>query len=402
MKQSVKKFLFIPLFILVSSCDFTIPYINDYYNSSPAKTTSSSLISSTTSSTQSNSFNSSSNTPSISSPSSGEKEFDDVSVHFLELGNQYSGDSVYIKAGDTDILIDAGSRKNSAPTIANYINTYCTDGILEYVIATHAHQDHIAGFVGESENGTRNGIFYQYQCETIIDFAQADSTSQIYKDYLTARNRQVENGAKHYTSLECYNNANGAQRSYTIGKNVTLNILYQKYYEQKSSSGENDYSVCVLISQGNDNHFLFTGDLESSGEKSLVESNNLPHVKLFKGGHHGSGTSNTDTLLDCIHPENICICTCAGTSEYTSNKLNMFPYQETVNRMAKHTENIYVTSQVDKEASSSTAKDFTTKPMNGNIRVTSTVSSFTINCSNNNLKLKDTEWFKNNRTWPSK
>lgn len=387
MKKIIKKLVFIPLFILVSSCDFTIPYINDYYKSSSSTSTSSHSIS-----------------PSLSSSistSSEEKEFDDVSVHFLELGNKYSGDSVYIKVGETDILIDAGSRKNSAKAISKYINNYCTDGIIEYVIASHAHRDHIAGFVGESDNGVKDGIFYQYQCQTIIDFAKTDSTSQIYKDYIIARDQQIEKGAKHFTSLECYNNTNGAQRSYTIGKNVTLNILYQKYYEQKSSSGENDYSVCVLISQGNDNHFLFTGDLESSGEKSLVESNNLPHVKLFKGGHHGSGTSNTDTLLDCIHPENICICTCAGTSEHTSNKLNMFPYQETINRMAKHTENIYVTSQVDKEASSTTAKDFTTKSMNGNIAVSSTVNNFTINCSNNNIKLKDTEWFKSNRTWPT-
>ena len=32
-------------------------------------------------------------------------------IHFLELGNKYSGDSIYIKAGENDILIDAGSRK---------------------------------------------------------------------------------------------------------------------------------------------------------------------------------------------------------------------------------------------------------------------------------------------------
>ena len=68
---------------------------------------------------------------------------------FLELGNYYAGDSVYIKAGEVDILIDAGSRASSSTTIHNYIKEYCTDRKLEYVIATHAHQDHIAGFVGD-------------------------------------------------------------------------------------------------------------------------------------------------------------------------------------------------------------------------------------------------------------
>ena len=33
------------------------------------------------------------------------------SIHFLEVGNKYTGDCTYVKAGDIDILIDAGSRK---------------------------------------------------------------------------------------------------------------------------------------------------------------------------------------------------------------------------------------------------------------------------------------------------
>ena len=39
------------------------------------------------------------------------------SIHFIELGNGKNGDSIYIKAGDTDILIDAGSAKGSAKSI---------------------------------------------------------------------------------------------------------------------------------------------------------------------------------------------------------------------------------------------------------------------------------------------
>ncbi len=80
-----------------------------------------------------------------------------VSIHFLELGNIYTGDSVYVRRpGETDILIDAGSRQSSAGTITKYLNNYVTDGKLEYVIATHAHQDHIAGFIGTS---SYRGIF---------------------------------------------------------------------------------------------------------------------------------------------------------------------------------------------------------------------------------------------------
>ena len=87
---------------------------------------------------------------------------DTLSIHFMELGNKYTGDSIYIKAGETDILIDAGSRGNSADDITNYLNQYVEDNTLEYVIATHAHQDHIAGFVGTSQI---KGIFDEFILE---------------------------------------------------------------------------------------------------------------------------------------------------------------------------------------------------------------------------------------------
>ena len=321
------------------------------------------------------------------------EENDEFSIHFLELGNKYSGDSVYIKANDYDILIDAGSRQNSASTLKKYINQHCEDGKLEYVIATHAHQDHIAAFVGKSDDP---GIFKSYEIDTLIDFPKTNTTSQIYKSYCEYRQDLIDKGTSHYTALECYKNLNGASRSIELGKNTTLNILYQKYYEEKASS-ENDYSVCVLLSHYN-NHYLFTGDLEKKGEESLVESNTLPQVKLFKGGHHGSGTSNTDKLLDVIKPENVCICTCAGTPEYSKTNENQFPYQETINRFAKHTENIYVTSQIDSEKS--TSETYYTKSMNGNIVVYDSNDTFKIECSNNNTILKETEWFKKYRTWP--
>ena len=83
----------------------------------------------------------------------------EISFHFMELGNNYTGDSIYIKAGETDILIDAGSRTNSSDTISEYIDQYCTDGKLEYVVATHADQDHIAGFAGSNSSPS---IFDRY------------------------------------------------------------------------------------------------------------------------------------------------------------------------------------------------------------------------------------------------
>ena len=310
-----------------------------------------------------------------------ETEVADLSVHFLELGNATSGDCTLIKTGNTEVLIDAGSTTGSAKTIVPYIQKYCTDGILEYVIATHGDQDHIAAFVGSS---TYNGVFDSFVCETIIDFPKTTKSTDIYKDYVAKRGAEVALGATHYTALQCYNQTDGAKRSYTLGEGITMNFLYQKYYVE-STSNENNYSVCTLISQGKDNHYLFTGDLESSGEVSLVANNTLPKCKLYKAGHHGSSTSSTSALISVIQPEIVVACCCASDK-------HDFPHQEFINNVAPYTDKVYVPAM---KSGSSYAL------MNGNIVVNSVKGQITVSCSNNDTLLKDTAWFKENRTMPT-
>ncbi|MBR5388586.1 MAG: hypothetical protein IK147_03895, partial [Clostridia bacterium] len=45
----------------------------------------------------------------------------DLSVHFIELGNKYTGDCTLIKTGDTEVLIDCGSREQSVPFVKSYL-----------------------------------------------------------------------------------------------------------------------------------------------------------------------------------------------------------------------------------------------------------------------------------------
>lgn len=340
-----------------------------------------------------------------------EEVYDDLSFHFLELGNASTGDSTFIKAGDIDILIDAGSDFNSIETITNYIDQYCTDGILEYVIVTHAHLDHIAGFA--PYDGT-DGIFELYECEVIIDFALKNTTSQVSSRYIERRDKEILQGAKHYTAADCVNQTNGGQPVFQITESITMEILDHDYYHQ-TSDDENNYSVCTLFTQGN-NNYLLTGDLEKDGEESLVEKNDLPHCVLYKGGHHGSKTSSNDCLLDEITPEICAVCCCAGTSEYTKNTDNQFPTQEFINRIAKHTDKVYVTSTCNYEIATSDGVEYIKhissefKPLNGNIVVSSVNCIVSVNCSNNNTKLKDSIWFNTTitlngvtrkmRTWP--
>ena len=330
----------------------------------------------------------------------------DLSIHFLELGNNYTGDSVYIKAGNTDILIDAGSRTNSASVIDEYLQTQMDgDRTLEYVIATHAHQDHIAGFAGD---GSNQSLFELYECGTIIDFSQTDATTQVYENYIESRDAEIANGAKHYTALDCCEGTNGARQVFEIADGIEMKILYHDFYSEYPGD-ENNCSVCVLISQG-ENHFLLTGDLEAEGEESLLENNpDLPKVKLFKAGHHGSYTASGEALLEKIQPEIVCVCCCAGSVEYLRDAqtfedlLHSFPAQEAIDRIAKWTDRVYVTTlgQIALDESGK-YEDVGFGSMNGNIVVSSgRAGDITVLCSNNDTLLKDTEWFKENRRMPA-
>lgn len=340
----------------------------------------------------------------------------DLSIHFLELGIENVGDCVLIKSGNTEVLIDAGAKKDSAPTkeMVDYVSTYCTDGKLEYVIATHAHEDHIAGLVGQESGSSRTGFLYRYEIGTIIQFAQHKTESQIYQNYVAATEYCKARGTKVYTALECTKGLNGASATYYLdeAQTISMNILYQEYYEKVGS--ENNHSVCMLLTQkiGTEAyHYLFTGDLEKAGENSLVKNNpNLPHCVLYKGGHHGSSTSSNEVLLEKITPDHIAICTCAGTYEYAdkptaekpNNYLNTFPTQEAIDQMGRYTQKIYVTSLGIIDDSYKTT-GFTS--MNGNIVFYYGKSdeeekkSLKLWCSNNTTVLKDTEWFRKNRIW---
>lgn len=325
----------------------------------------------------------------------------ELSIHFLELGNKYTGDCTFIKVGNTEILIDAGSRTSSIPTINQYITQYITDGKLEYVIVTHAHQDHYAGFA------TQNSLFDALNTSSVsvgevITFSKTNQNPDkgLYKTFLAELEEvKVEDGAIVNDVLD-YCDTTGATTTIDLGNNCELEFLYHKYYETKAPS-ENDYSVCCIINQGsgaNAHHYLFTGDLEEDGEKDLITHTSLPQVDLYKAGHHGSKTSSSAEFLAVIKPKVVCVCACAGSPEYTSNQANQFPTQEFINRISLYTDAVYVTTLcVDYNKG-----EF--ESMNGNIVVTTaTVSSaVTVKCAGSKEKLKDSEWFKNNRTCPER
>jgi len=259
-------------------------------------------------------------------------------------------------------------------------------------------------------------LFDLFSVRTIIKFSQSNqkADAKMFSNF----NREVtetvsEKRTEVYTALQCYDsesvgNVNstgdiGVHRTYNLSADINLNILYQEYYENPAHS-ENDYSVCCMIKQENqskDNYYLFTGDLEEDGEESLVDYYKQDYgtepinVSLYKAGHHGSKTSSSDTLLEFFKPEVVCVCCCAGSSEYTSKVENQFPTQQFIDRISKYTDQVFVTTlclDYNKGSYSS---------FNGNIVIyTNSSKQLVVACANNNTILKDTEWFKANRICP--
>jgi beta-lactamase superfamily II metal-dependent hydrolase len=355
-------------------------------------------------------------------------------VHFLELGNKYTGDCTYIKVGENiDILIDCGSKSTSVATVNNYLNQYVTDNVLEFVIVTHAHQDHYAGFATTEKV---QSIFDLYECETIITFSSTNQkTPTIYQNTDTVGKIKSYNSAtttskttlyanfireleaeldtpltkgdkagqnpKHLTAKEVINTYPNGEIE--LEEDITLQILNNYYYDNKAGS-ENDYSVCAMINQGS-KHFIFTGDLEIEGEELLVDTTRNPifvtadftsrqyGVELYKAGHHGSKTSSSMALLNVIKPRVVCVCCCAGSNEYTDTQANQFPTKQFINNVSQFTDKVYVTTLcVDYD------NDIFTS-FNGNIVVMAKKedAEVSVYCSNNTVVLKDTEWFKANR-----
>ena len=338
-------------------------------------------------------------------------ENSDLTVHFIELGNKYTGDCTLIKCGNTELLIDCGSKSSSIPTVKSYLDEYVTDGILEYIIVTHAHQDHYAGF---ATGANESSIFDLYNCgtgTTIITFSRTkqNTTKGLYANFTREIGEAESRGATIVTADDCYNRDTHTSTTYNLSEQTSFEILYNPYYyEGINIDTENNCSVCCMVTSGEHN-FLFTGDLEAAGEAAMASQykidkglgdNGYISVDLYKAGHHGSKTSSSAAFLEVFRPQICCVCCCAGSPEYTKTAENQFPTQDFINRISVYTAEVYVTTMcVDYDKGLFTS-------FNGNIVVGLVNGSVVVKCSNNDVVLKDSDWFKDcleqgKRTCPS-
>ena len=100
-------------------------------------------------------------------------------------------------------------------------------------------------------------------------FAHGQRYADLQK-YVANRDAEVEAGATHYTLFNVGTKRTARKKFTNFPTAIEMEILYNYYYEHDSAD-ENNYSVCLMINQG-DRHFLFNGDLEEKGKRISLET----------------------------------------------------------------------------------------------------------------------------------
>ena len=66
---------------------------------------------------------------------------------------------------------------------------------------------------------------------------------------------------------------------------------------------DSNNSSSVISFKINSKKFLFTGDIDSSVEKRLIEENKDLNADILKVSHHGSKYSTSNEFLDAVNPD---------------------------------------------------------------------------------------------------
>jgi len=219
--------------------------------------------------------------PSVAAlPPVAEKE---VRVHFIDLGQ---ADGILVQSAQNAVLIDGGERKTQ-DTLVNYLRSAGVTA-LDYVVATHPHNDHIGGLAK---------VVRQFDVKNVL-MPDAVHTSATFEKLLDA----IEKKGLAVTVP-------------SVGDTISAGIIkFTVLAPGKEFKKLNDMSLVLRMAHGK-TPFLFTGDAETASEKEMLNSGLNLKAKVLKAGHHGSQTSTTAGFLNAVRPR-IVVVSCGNGNSY--------------------------------------------------------------------------------------
>jgi Predicted hydrolase (metallo-beta-lactamase superfamily) len=218
---------------------------------------------------------------------------DSLVVHYLDVGQ---GDAILLVDNNDTMLIDGGN-----PEYGEAIITYLTDlGItqLDYVVATHNHNDHAGGLT--------------------------DVVARLDVDNLYLTNSEENKASRNLTAEAKSKNIPISTPSpgttLSFGSS-TINFLGPLTVHDDV----NDDSLVMKVTHGA-HRFLFTGDMEEVAEKELLAQNLDLEADVLKVGHHGSYSSTGYLFLRTVNPR-YSVISCGLNNDYGH------PHEETMSRL---------------------------------------------------------------------
>ena len=200
----------------------------------------------------------------------------------LDVGQ---GLAVLLEQGGRFALYDFG------PDSVGVVDTLVARGVdtLEWVVLGHYHRDHIGGFM----EFTGRGVFVRRL------YVGPDTVCGFYCDsvFRVARRLGVP-----VDTLE------RGERIW-LGE-ARFDVLWPTGYAKVEGNG----ASLVLLGRYGVGRVLLTGDLDSLGERRLLEMNPTLSAELLQVAHHGSAGSNTLRFLSQVAPTYAFVSVGAGNS----------------------------------------------------------------------------------------
>lgn len=201
-----------------------------------------------------------------------------LEVNFLDVEQ---GDSVLIRTPyDQNILIDGGPGSAILQQLPKFLPFY--DRTIDLMLLTHPHDDHVRGLVP---------VIKRYKVKKIL-YTGVVHTSPDYLAWLEVVKR------KNIPMIII-----DRPQTIVLGEDLKLEILYPfESLLNKEVGNLNNSSIVAKLIYGQ-NKFLFTGDAETEVEQELLNAGVDLSADIFKAGHHGSNTSNSEEFLNAVNPQ---------------------------------------------------------------------------------------------------